>query len=68
MYAGEAAHLEFEPEREFETLTKEEQVLVSGEVDLVHLDDPLRVALIDFESDGLDSEAASSLDGDEKWH
>lgn len=60
-YSEELSHLEFEPEREFETLIEEEQVLVSGAVDLVRLDDPPRVTLIDFKSGGPDEETASGL-------
>ncbi|GFN21936.1 ATP-dependent helicase [Thermanaeromonas sp. C210] len=62
-YAHELERLVYEPEREFETLIEEEQVLVSGAVDLVRLDDPPRVTLIDFKSgEGPESEAASGLD------
>ncbi len=49
-YAQELNCLEFEPEREFETLFQEEQVLISGAIDLVRLDDPPRVTIIDFKS------------------
>lgn len=62
-YAHELGRLEYEPEREFETLIEDEQILVSGAVDLVRLDDPPRVTLIDFKSgEGPESEAASGLD------
>lgn len=57
-YADELARLEFEPEREFETLIEEEQVMVSGAVDLVRLDDPPRVTLIDFKSGERGTDAA----------
>ena len=49
-YAGELASLEFHPEKEFETLIEEEKLLVSGAIDVVRLDDPPRVTIIDFKS------------------
>lgn len=49
-YAPELSHLEFEPEREFETLIREEHLLVSGTIDVVRLDDPPRITIIDFKS------------------
>src|SRR5262249_16171947 len=49
-YSPELARLVFEAEREFETLLEEEQVLISGAIDLVRLDEPPRVTLIDFKS------------------
>lgn len=49
-YAEELGHLEFEPEREFETLIRDEELLISGAIDLVRLDDPPRVTIIDFKS------------------
>src|SRR5207247_2372966 len=63
-YAEELARLRFEPERPFETLIEEEQVLVSGAIDVVRLDDPPRVSLIDFKSGEPDSDGAS-LDQEE---
>jgi DNA helicase-2/ATP-dependent DNA helicase PcrA len=65
IYANELARLEFEPERQFETLIPEEQVLVSGAIDVVRLDDPPRVTLIDFKSGNAESDAAVSLDPNE---
>jgi DNA helicase-2/ATP-dependent DNA helicase PcrA len=64
-YAHELARLQFEPEREFETLIPEEQVLISGAIDVVRLDDPPRVSLIDFKSGEPDSDTTSKLDTDE---
>lgn len=49
-YAEELERLEFEPEREFETLLPDEDLLISGSIDLVRLDDPPRVTIIDFKS------------------
>ena len=64
-YIDELVNLEFEPEKEFETLLEEEQVLVSGAIDVIRLDDPPRVTLIDFKSGNADNENASGLDEDE---
>jgi DNA helicase II / ATP-dependent DNA helicase PcrA len=64
-YAGELSRLTFEPEREFETLIPEEQVLVSGAIDVVRLDDPPRVTIIDFKSGEPESDDRMSLDEDE---
>jgi DNA helicase-2/ATP-dependent DNA helicase PcrA len=64
-YGDELSRLEFEPEREFETLIEEEQLLVSGAIDVVRLDNPPRVTLIDFKSGESDSELSSKLDKDE---
>lgn len=64
-YAAELARLEFEPELEFETLIDEEQVLVSGAIDVVRLDDPPRVTIIDFKSGEPESDDRMSLDEDE---
>jgi DNA helicase-2/ATP-dependent DNA helicase PcrA len=50
LYADELASLEFEPEREFETLIPNEDLLISGSIDLVRLDDPPRVTIVDFKS------------------
>ena len=49
-YADELANLDFEPEREFETLIPNEELLISGAIDLVRLDDPPRVTIVDFKS------------------
>lgn len=60
-YAEELARLEFEPEREFETLIRDEDLLVSGTIDLVRLDDPPRVTIIDFKSGESGESTQSSL-------
>lgn len=49
-YADELASLKFHPEKQFETLIEEEKLLVSGAIDVVRLDDPPRVTIIDFKS------------------
>ena len=49
-YAGELARLEFEPEKEFETLITDENLLISGAIDVVRFDDPPRVSIVDFKS------------------
>jgi len=49
-YTDELARLEFEPEREFETLIRDEGLLVGGTIDVVRLDDPPRITIIDFKS------------------
>lgn len=68
-FAAELRDLEFEPEKEFETLVEFEDgdggVLVSGAVDIVRLDDPPRVTLLDFKSGEPDSDRNSKLDEDE---
>lgn len=64
-YASELEELSFEPEREFETLIEEEQVLISGAIDVVRLDDPPRVTLIDFKSGESDQETKEKLDEEE---
>jgi DNA helicase II / ATP-dependent DNA helicase PcrA len=64
-YGAELDRLEFEPEREFETLIEEEKVLVSGAIDIVRLDEPPRVTLIDFKSGEAESDVSSKLDEDE---
>jgi DNA helicase-2/ATP-dependent DNA helicase PcrA len=64
-YREELAGLTFEPEREFETLIEEVQVLVSGAIDLIRRDDPPMVTLIDFKSGDPDSDAAQKLDEEE---
>ena len=49
-YQEELQNLEFEPEKEFETLIQGENLLISGAIDVVRLDDPPRVTIIDFKS------------------
>jgi DNA helicase-2/ATP-dependent DNA helicase PcrA len=61
-YSDELASLEFEPEKEFETLLSGEDVLISGAIDLIRLDDPPRVALVDFKSGEADSDQRMKLD------
>ena len=60
-YAGELARLEFEPEKEFETLISDENLLISGAVDVVRLDDPPRVSIVDFKSGDSEEETGSGL-------
>lgn len=60
-YADELARLEFEPEKEFEVLIAEEDLLVAGAIDLVRLDDPPRVSIVDFKSGNSDAETGSGL-------
>jgi DNA helicase-2/ATP-dependent DNA helicase PcrA len=65
-YADELARLQFEPEKEFETLIEYEDrnggALISGAIDIVRQDDPPRVTLIDFKSGDPDSEKHQNLD------
>lgn len=60
-YDEELGSLVFEPEKAFETLFPEEGVLVSGAIDVVRLDDPPRVTLIDFKSGDASGENSSGL-------
>lgn len=64
-YGGELSELEYEPEREFETLLPEEDVLISGAIDVIRRDDPPRVTLIDFKSGEASSDLAMKLDAEE---
>ncbi len=68
-YAGELAGLQFEPEKEFETLIEYEDsdggALISGAIDIVRQDDPPRVTLIDFKSGDPDSDKHQQLDEEE---
>lgn len=64
-YGNELAVLEFEPEREFQTLIEEEQVLVSGAIDVIRRDDPPRVTLLDFKSGEAESDLSMKLDSEE---
>lgn len=64
-YADELARLEFEPEREFETLLEEEQVLISGAIDVIRRDDPPQVTLVDFKSGDTQHDNAVKLDSEE---
>lgn len=60
-YKNELEKLEFEPEKPFETLFPEEGVLISGAIDLVRLNDPPRVTLIDFKSGNAAGDNTSGL-------
>ena len=66
-YREELAGLTFEPERAFETLIEEANVLVSGAIDLIRRDDPPTVTLIDFKSGDPEKQDnnASTLDAEE---
>lgn len=68
-FADEFESLTFDPEKEFETLVEyddsEGGAMVSGAVDIVRLDDPPRVTLIDFKSGDPDSDMHQSLDEEE---
>lgn len=64
-YKDELARMSFEPERSFETLIEDEKVLVSGAIDIVRLDDPPRVTIVDFKSGKHESGAEQRLDEDE---
>jgi DNA helicase-2/ATP-dependent DNA helicase PcrA len=60
-FAEELSRLEFEPEKEFETLIGEERLLISGAIDVVRLDDPPRVTIVDFKSGDAAEETGSGL-------
>jgi DNA helicase-2/ATP-dependent DNA helicase PcrA len=68
-YADELAALQFEPEKEFETLIKYGDAsggaMISGAIDIVRQDDPPRVTLIDFKSGDLESDNHQKLDEQE---
>ena len=64
-YASELGTLQFEPEREFETLLEAEEILISGAIDVIRLDNPPRVTLIDFKSGQAESDVSSKLDEEE---
>jgi len=68
-FAEELSLLRFEPEKEFETLIELGDgyggAMVSGAVDLVRLDDPPRVTLVDFKSGHPKSDQHQSLDEEE---
>lgn len=68
-FSDELHKLTFEPEKEFETLVEYEDgeggAMVSGAVDIVRLDDPPRVTLIDFKSGDPDSDMHQALDEEE---
>ena len=60
-YADELARLEFEPEREFETVIPEEGLLIGGAIDVVRLDEPPRVSIVDFKSGESEEHNGSGL-------
>ena len=60
-YRDELQRLQFEPEKSFETLIPEEDVLITGAIDVVRLDDPPTVTLIDFKSGNSSGDNASGL-------
>jgi DNA helicase-2/ATP-dependent DNA helicase PcrA len=64
-YSGELSELTFEPEREFEVLLPDQNILVTGAIDVVRRDDPPRVTIIDFKSGDADSDRHQALDHDE---
>jgi DNA helicase-2/ATP-dependent DNA helicase PcrA len=68
-YEGELARLQFEPEKEFETLVEYEGgdggALISGAIDIVRQDDPPRVTLIDFKSGEPESDNYQKLTEEE---
>lgn len=64
-YQDELADLTFEPEREFEVLLPEKNILVTGAIDVVRRDNPPRVTIIDFKSGDADSDRHQALDHDE---
>ena len=60
-YARELARLHFEPEKEFETLIEAENLLIAGAIDVVRLDDPPRVSIIDFKSGNAEEDTGTGL-------
>ena len=60
-YAEELECLDFEPEKEFETLIPDENLLISGTIDVLRLDDPPRVSIVDFKSGDSEDETGSGL-------
>lgn len=65
-YSSELALLNFEPEKEFETLIDYEDggggALISGTIDVIRQDDPPRVTIIDFKSGDPESDMHQKLD------
>jgi DNA helicase-2/ATP-dependent DNA helicase PcrA len=65
-YAAELSTLNYEPEKEFESLIEYEDgsggALVSGAIDIVRQDNPPKVTLIDFKSGDPDSDLHQKLD------
>lgn len=68
-YVRELQVLDFEPEKQFETLVEYEDAhggaLVSGAIDIIRRDDPPQVTLIDFKSGEPDSDRHQTLDEQE---
>lgn len=64
-YADELRRLSFEPEREFEVLVSDENMLVAGAIDVVRLDSPPQVTIIDFKSGERETDKHDALDEDE---
>ena len=68
-YATELASVNFEPEKEFETLVEypdgDGGALVSGAIDIVRQDNPPRVTLVDFKSGDPESDGHQKLDEEE---
>ena len=64
MYRRELAVLKFEPEREFETFIEEQNMLIAGAIDVIRLDDPPRVSIVDFKSGDAQDETGSGLNRD----
>jgi DNA helicase-2/ATP-dependent DNA helicase PcrA len=62
-YEAELGGFTFEPEREFETLIEEAQVLVSGAIDVIRQETvPPKVTLIDFKTGEAESDVRMKLD------
>ncbi|QWC84557.1 PD-(D/E)XK nuclease family protein [Nocardioidaceae bacterium] len=64
-YGDELAELEFEPEREFEVLLPEENVLITGAIDVVRRDSPPRISIVDLKSGEAVSDNHDALDEEE---
>lgn len=64
-YSGELDRLQYEPERAFELLLPDDDILISGVIDIIRLDDPPRVTLIDFKSGNVESDILTKLDREE---
>lgn len=60
-YSDELAKLDFEPEKEFETLIPRENLLIAGAIDVIRLDNPPRVSIVDFKSGDASDETGSGL-------
>jgi DNA helicase-2/ATP-dependent DNA helicase PcrA len=64
-YVAELQKLTFEPERAFEVLVPGQNVLISGAIDVVRLDSPPQVTIIDFKSGERETDKHDALDEDE---